>query len=783
MMFVCAANVYYRMNMIKLALSFLLGVLIFQTSRELPTFHYLFLIPIFGLIWLKFPQVLPVFIALLAFGWTHIFAYQQLNPQMSSVLEGEDIDVEAVVEEVTSQDHHYGKFVLNLTQKSLNEWGERIPKKLQLSWYRPQQTIHVGQVCHITVRLKKHWGFSNPGSNDYEKSMFLRGIGARGYIRQGQCNEMQNNDVDFFNLRKRWVNEFLQLSDGYRFANLMQALTFGYRENMDQSQWQVLRRTGTAHLLAISGLHISSVAFIVFLIVVRLCRLSATLCNVVPAQRIAAYGAIIVTLFYAYLAGYSLPTQRALIMVVIAFSAILYNRPVFNLSVFSAALLLVLLVNPLVVLTAGFWMSFLAVLFIFIAVKASRTRSKLTRIIFVQVYLGIALFPIGLLYFSQASIIAPVVNLIAIPFVSFIVLPLLLLAQCGFLLGVAGIDNLYELIDVLFAGLWWCLELFSSVQYASWQYHPSIMGVICFEIGLFILIQAKGLPAKHLSWFLIAALFLLKEPSLKSGQMRMTILDVGQGLAIVIETVNHAMLYDAGVRSLSGFNTGKVVVKPYLDWRGIHEVDIAMVSHNDNDHAGGMHWLLNNLAIKQLLVSNQQYLYQHNNIDVCRAGDKWVWDGVYFQVLHPPERWRSNDNNRSCVMQISHPSGKILLTGDIEKLAEEWLIKQYGDNLASDLMSAPHHGSKSSSSYRFVDRVHPQTVLFSAGYRNRFGFPHATISQRYEKLGAQNVDTIRQGAVTFLLDPETGINMQTGNRFKHQRYWHSTTEKLTDPKE
>jgi len=310
---------------------------------------------------------------------------------------------------------------------------------------------------------------------------------------------------------------------------------------------------------------------------------------------------------------------------------------------------------------------------------------------------------------------------------------------------------------------------------------PTLWGVACFEIGLFILVQAKGLPVKHLAWLFIAALLLLKQPPLKSTQMRVTVLDVGQGLAVVIETPNHTMLYDAGMRSLSGFNTGSVVVKPYLDWRGINAIDLAMISHNDNDHAGGMHWLLENIAIEKLIVSNQADLYASDNIDVCRAGDKWRWDSIQFEVLHPPNKWQSNDNNRSCVVQISHPAGKILLTGDIEKTAEEWLIEQYGGNLASDLITAPHHGSKSSSSYRFVDLVHPQTVVFSAGYRNRYGFPHATIRQRYEKIGAQIVDTIRQGAVSFLFDTETGMQQQAGYRLKHKRYWHSTEEELTDP--
>ena len=219
--------------------------------------------------------------------------------------------------------------------------------------------------------------------------------------------------------------------------------------------------------------------------------------------------------------------------------------------------------------------------------------------------------------------------------------------------------------------------------------------------------------------------------------MRMTVLDVGQGLAIVIETQHHTLIYDAGLRSLSGFNAGSAVVLPYMESRRIQHADLAIISHNDNDHSGGIHSLLEEGVIKQLVVSNRPELYAARSITLCRAGDTWRWDGVTFEMLHPPSKWQSNDNNRSCVLQISHPIGKILLTGDIEKSAEEWLIDQYGDSLASDLMVVPHHGSKTSSSYRFVDLVHPKTAVFSAGYRNRYGFPHATIKQRYRELGTQ----------------------------------------------
>ncbi len=762
--------------MIKLALSFLLGVLIFQTSRDLPTLYYIALIPGILIFCRKHPSCLPLLMLILGYAWAHLFAYMSLHPGLSSDLEGEDIQIKGTIESIDRQEHSYSRLILQVAPESIDRWQDRLPKRLQLSWYQPDQVFEKHQHCALTVRLKKFRGFANPGASDYERRMFMRNIGARGYVRRGECVPLSDPVTPIASLRHQWLTDFIQRSQRYEYAHLMQALTFGERENMQQSDWEVLRKTGTAHLLAISGLHLSAVAMVVFICMQRLFQCSARLCNVVPAQHVAAFFAIAMTAFYAYLAGFSLPTQRALIMVTLSLSAIFIYRPPFKLTILACALWLVLIINPLAVLTAGFWMSFAAVLFIFIALKASQSFTKTGRILFIQLYLGIALFPVSLLFFAEASLIAPIVNLIAIPMVSFILLPILLIAQCAFLLGVPGIEWCFKVIDYLFQWLWWGLENAAQFQFAAWQFVPTLAGVMCFELGLLVLLFARGLPLRHLSWPLLAALFLLKPPSLKNTQMRMTVLDVGQGLAVLVETNGYTLLYDAGMRSVSGFNTGQRVVQPYLEWHGIAQVDMAIVSHNDNDHAGGMHWLLANNTIDQLTVSNAPHLYSHPQPQLCRAGDQWFVNNIEFRVLHPPENWQSNDNNRSCVLQIVHPAGTILLTGDIEAQAEQWLVEQYGGKLASDIMTAPHHGSTSSSSYRFVDRVHPQTVVFSAGYRNRYGFPHAKISERYRSINAYPVDTIRQGAITFLFDPQKGLQQQAGYRVKNKRYWHSASD-------
>ena len=715
-------------------------------------------------------------IALVGYCWAFIFALAMVLPQLSSSLENKDILVSGIVADIRSEHDRFIQFVFQMDKASIQYHQHQIPQRVILSWYQPDEELHISQFCSFTVRLKKHWRYANPGSFDTEKIMFLHGIGARGYIRSGECKNFKKHQLGKVSLRENWLKKFKTDSRKYNNSHLMSALSFGDREEMEYHDWKILRNTGTSHLLAISGLHLSAISAVIYFIMCYALRCSATICNRWPAQKMAALCAIFAAIFYAYLADFSLPTQRALIMVCIGLLAIILNKPVVSFNVLSAALIIVLINNPMSTLSAGFWMSFLAVFFIFVFIKCINTKNRLTKIIFLQFFLGATLFPVSLWFFSQASIIAPIVNLIAVPIVSLLILPLLLLSVLLSLMNSHFVHYLLSIVNVLFDWLWQSLEWAATTTLSFIDFYPSLLGVIACVIGLLILIQPSGLPGKYLSSFLISSLFFIQLPKIQPNQMRMTVLDVGQGLSVVLETANHAMIYDVGPRSFSGFSTGHSVVLPYLRYRGITSLDLAIVSHNDNDHSGGVFALIKQDMVETLMVSNQPELYPTEHIVLCRSGLAWKWDGIYFEILHPPENWQSNDNNRSCVLQISHSSGKILLVGDIEKTAENWLVDQYGDNLGSEILLVPHHGSTSSSSYRFVGRVHPQTAVFSAGYMNRYGFPHATIMQRYQEYGAQLVDITHEGAVTFLFDADKGITQLPGHRARSQRYWHATKE-------
>ena len=766
--------------MIRLALSFLLGVLIFQTSRTLPPYYIVVGFPAVALCYFYFPRARDICCIILGFLWSFLFASAHLLPALDPLLEGRDLRITGEVVEINKKSPSFSSFIFQINSSHHSEFAERLPKKVILTWYSPALDVDTQQHCRLQVRLKRHWRFANPGSVDREKQMYLKGIGARGHVREGKCQDLEITAMQK-SVRTTLIDHFQRQASQYKHSGLMQALSFGVRDNIQNSQWEVMRATGTSHLLAISGLHLSAICLVVLLIATTLAKLSATLCMQFPAQCVGAIIAMIATIFYAYLAGFSVPTQRALIMVIVALSAILVRKPVVRFPLLATALLAVLLWNPLAVLSASFWMSFLAVLFIFVILKSSPGHSRIINLIRVQVILAIALLPVSMWFFSQGSLIAPIVNFFAVPYVSFLLLPVLLLGQLLFLIGIEASHYLFVTTDYLLEGLQWWLQICAEMPFAAIQFHPTIFGVILFELGLLLFIQPRGFPVRLLSLVFVSALFLIRDDVLSAGQMHVTMLDVGQGSAVVVETKNHTLVYDTGPKYASGFNTGAAVVLPFLKTRNIKRINQLVVSHNDNDHAGGAQSVLAAKVVENLMISNDKNKYSFNAINYCRQGDEWIWDDVKFQILHPPKHWLSSSNNRSCVLQITHSAGSILLVGDIEEAVERRLTAQYGDKLRSRLLLVPHHGSSSSSSRRFLARVRPQTAVFSVGYRNRYGFPHANITARYQSIGAELVDTIREGAVTFIFDSRQGMHREVGFRPSSRRYWNSTWEHSIDP--
>ena len=627
------------------------------------------------------------------------------------------------------------------------------------------------------MRLKPPYGSLNPGGFDYEKWLFQEGIGATGYVRQSRENRPLDT-VSPFSLsaiRTEIYNRLSELIESEAERGVLIALALGERRDISPAQWRLFFNTGTNHLVAISGLHVGLVAGLVFMLI----RwgwgwLPQRWGNYIAAPRVAALGAIFAALLYAALAGFSIPTQRALLMLLIAFGAIILQRAVRPSQLLSFALLMLLLLDPFASLSVGFWLSFVAVALIFMALNKGDNKERSHKIIHygkLQWLLFWGLAPLLILFFGRVSLVAPIANLIAVPWVSLWVVPLTLLGVivlplsaglAGFILSLAGF-GMAGLITVL-GWLEALIEPLALVPANDWLLIPAAAGVAL------ILFYKRW--QRTLGIFGLLPLMLISPPQLREGQARFTLLDVGQGLAAVVETRDHTLVFDTGASYRSGFNFGEAVLVPYLRSRGLDDVDVLIVSHGDNDHIGGAKSLNKEVEIGRIVTSVPEMIPWAQS-EGCTAGEKWIWNGVEFAMLHPQSlKLPLSENNLSCVLQVSTKDNGLLLTGDIEEEAERLISENYGEGLVSNILVAPHHGSKSSSSQIFVDLVAPEWIIYPVGYRNRYHFPHTSVVARYRQLGAKELSSFREGAITFTLCENCPLTPQ---RYRQQmrRYWHN----------
>jgi competence protein ComEC len=775
--------------MILNALAFLIGIVFLQQLSLLPNPKWSLLL--LGLIPLVLFRQCPRPLLLIAIGflWALFRADLLLSQQLPSILEGQDILLDGTVISIPDIQDHSLRFVFAPKRLLFKGQVWDAPKRVRLSWYQdPPSRLKVGDRWQLTVRLKRPRGFMNPGGFDYEGWLFRQGFRATGYVRPAAANHFVESRWYYYPIdrARQYLLERINIALlGSPQRGLVQALTLGKESGITSSQWQVLERTGTIHLVSISGLHISLLAGMAYFLGRRLWSLRAANTLALPAHQAAAIGAIISALCYAALAGFSIPTQRAFIMVSLVMLALLVKRPIHTSRTLALALLLVLIWDPLSVLASGFWLSFgaVAVLIIGIAEFRSSPRTKAADFSTISCYLGrlwrqwgkaqwvvaIGLAPLLLYQFQRLSLVAPLTNLIAIPWVEFLVVPLLLLGTLFLiplpLLGTALISFADHLLAVLWDFLTWCADL----PIAQWEQHsPPLWALLLAILGSLLVLAPRGLPGRWLGLVALLPLFLLPPTRPAYGTLWFTLLDVGQGLAAVVRTRHHTLVFDAGPRYSERFNTGEAVVAPFLRSQGIDYIDTLVVSHGDNDHLGGVAGLLRHIPAKQILTSAREQL-SWAQPKPCVRGQYWRWDGVDFQILHPRSAI-GRGNNHSCVLLIASGEQRILIAADIERPAEQALLT-INAQLSATILVAPHHGSLTSSSPAFVAAVNPEHVLFSVGYRNRWGFPKPAILQRYLSHGAKAWDTVHHGAITFRLGQGPLLGEPETFRQHNHHYW------------
>lgn len=717
--------------------------------------------------------------AALGFVWAAAFAQLRMADELPAALEGRDIELSGVVAGLPQALERGVRFEFDVEQAVAG-----VPSHISLAWYRgrddgdeaasPLIPVRAGERWRFTVRLKRPHGNLNPHGFDYEAWLFERGIRATGYVRPRSAQR-----IDARVWQPGYAVEMLRetIRDRFRtalpdapYAGVLIALAIGDQHAIDPGLWQTFARTGITHLMSISGLHVAMLAGLAYLLVNWLWRRSARLPLRIPAQHAAAVGGFLAALVYCLLAGFAVPAQRTLYMLGVVVAARLTARELAGSRVLLLALLLVLLLDPWAVLAAGFWLSFGAVALLF-HIGSGRLGPAHWLIEWgrAQWAVTLGMLPALLALFQQFSLVSPLANAVAIPLVSLVITPLALLGS------LPPLDLLLSLAHLLTTWLMAFIDWLAGLPLAIWQQAaPPAWSVLLALAGGIWLLLPRGFPARWLG--LLSFLPLLTVLPLRPavGAATINVLDVGQGLAIHVQTAGHDLLFDAGPAFSADADSGNRIIAPYLRAMGVRGLDALVVSHADKDHEGGAASVLAALPVALLKTSlpfEHALSAQPVPHELCRDGDTWSWDGVRFEMLHPgAEPLSRKTNDLSCVLRITAAGQSMLLSSDIEAVSERALLRQHPAELAATVMTVPHHGSKTSSTSEFIAAVAARDVIFPVGYRNRFGHPKEEVVARYLQSGARLHRTDADGAVRVSLDSASiGFRHERAER---RRYWH-----------
>ncbi|MCM2288643.1 MAG: DNA internalization-related competence protein ComEC/Rec2 [Sulfuritalea sp.] len=717
--------------------------------------------------------------AALGFVWAATFAQLRLADELPAALEGRDIELTGVVAGLPQALERGVRFEFDVEQAVAG-----VPPHISLAWYRgrddddddasPLIPVRAGERWRFTVRLKRPHGNLNPHGFDYEAWLFERGIRATGYVRPRSAERIDAGvwqagyAVEM--LREAIRDRFRAVLPDAPYAGVLIALAIGDQHAIDPGLWQTFARTGITHLMSISGLHVTMLAGLAYLLVNWLWRRSARLPLRVPAQHAAAVGGLLTAFGYCLLAGFAVPAQRTLYMLGVVVAARLTAREIAGSRVLLLALLLVLLLDPWAVLAAGFWLSFGAVALLFhIAGGRLGPVHWLREWGRAQWAVTLGMLPALLALFQQFSLVSPLANALAIPLVSFIITPLALLGSLPLLDPLLSLAHLFTVWLMVF------IDWLAGLPLAMWQQAaPPAWSVLLALLGGIWLLLPRGFPARWLGLLTFLPLLTVLPLRPAAGAATINVLDVGQGLAIHVQTAGHDLLFDAGPAFSADADSGNRIIAPYLRAMGVRGLDALVVSHADKDHEGGAASVLAALPVaimKTSLPFEHALSAQPVPHELCRDGDAWHWDGVRFEMLHPgAEPLSRKTNDLSCVLRITAGGQTMLLSSDIEAVSERALLKGHPAELAAAVMTVPHHGSKTSSTAEFIAAVAARDVIFPVGYRNRFGHPKEEVVARYLQSGARLHRTDADGAVRVSLD-RSGIDFRH-ERAERRRYWH-----------
>jgi competence protein ComEC len=698
-------------------------------------------------IWLRGARLRWLGPALLGFGLAGLHAAMGLQQQLPVAMEGEQVEVSGRVVDLPQVEARRTRFRL------LVEDGARAlrGRRLQLAWYDdwgatapgPRLQLRAGERWRMQLKLKAPRGLRNPGGFDTEKYALANRIAASGYVREpDQARRLaRGRGIDAWRARMSGrIGAAVQAPS----ARFVRALALGDTGGLDDADWNILRANGLTHLIAISGFHVGLAAGFFALFARTLWWCWPALAWRCPRPQAAGVAALCGALVYSAVAGFALPTVRTLLMIAVVVAARLSRRYQSAADALALAAIAVLLVDPLAPLAAGFWLSFAGVAWLLWCLPQGRLHP-------VRAFLGaqgvatLGLLPLTVVLFGQASLAGPFANLVAVPWWSLVVVPLALLGTaCEALVTGAG-TWLWALSAWCFDLSWPLFERLARSPFALWWLPEARWFALPMALaGAFWLLLPRGVPGKPLALLLWLPLLWPARGLAARGDAELVMLDVGQGLSVLVRTRTHALLYDMGPKVEDGFDAGERVVVPALRALGVRRLDVAMVSHADGDHAGGLDAVRAALPVARLLGAPEDPLPETND---CLAGQGWDWDGVRFRVVHPTPHFPYLGNESSCVLRIETAHGAVLLAGDIGQVVERRLLRDDPDALRAEVVSLAHHGSKGSSDPGFVAATGARVALASAGFGNRFGHPATVVTERWQASGTRVASTADGGAL------------------------------------
>lgn len=721
-----------------------------------------------GLAWrrpgLRWPGLL-----LVGFGWAGLQAGWVLSARLPMRLEKQELAVSGRIIDLPQSEPRRTRFQFRVDDDSA-QLPELRGKRLQLAWYDdydatepgPRTQLRAGARWRFGVRLRAPRGLRNPGGFDSERHALAQRIAATGYLVNAETARQLAPPAGLQAWRE---SESARIAKGTPAASsrFVRALALGDTRFLDDDDWQVLRAAGLTHLIAISGFHVGLVAGFCALLGAGLWRLLPMFARRVPRPQVAAVSAFIGAASYAAATGFALPTLRTGLMIAVVVLARCGRRPLRALDALALSLIAVLACDPLSVLAAGFWLSFAGVAWLVWCLPGERTRSLWREFLSAQGVATLGLLPLTVVLFGQASLVGPLANLVAIPWWSLVVVPLSLLGT-----GLDGLhagwgDWAWQLAAACFEPSWQAFVALAHGRFALyWMPEPAWYALPLALLGAFWLLLPRGVPGKALAVMLWLPMLWPDRGLPEAGAAQLAVIDVGQGLSVLVRTRDHALLYDTGPAVRDGFDAGERAVLPALHALGVARLDRVVVSHGDNDHAGGFDAVQRGMPVRDSLVPVGSPVHAAH---ACVAGQGWEWDGVRFRFLHPTVHFPYLGNEASCVLRVQTAHGTALLTGDIGDVIERGLVRRAAPDLRADVVLVAHHGSGGSSDPAFVAATGAKLAIVSAGYGNRFGHPRPQVVGRWHGAGAEVLNTADSGAIMVWLDRH-GLGVRERRRWQ-----------------